>query len=294
MNGITHKQAKRYMLADLDGLLSESQRRDLETHLRDCEACRAESQSFSTLTSRLQSEFHSRWDVNDGPSKNVLKTIQSQTRRIIMSNRINLAFKALGGVAALLVLGLVINSVISLVSDNSSLANVFKTPPATLAIPAELNKETPTPEPSFFNLTVSEAENLSGFEIFEPTYLPANYTLGGVSYDAVTQRVTMQYVSQNSESSLFIYQQHGSTPHTPFIQENTTPVPVGNVEGEYIRGAWVYNSLNASTPVWDARADVCSLRWRDGEFSFSIEFLGGETAPPLSAAELVAIAESMK
>lgn len=127
MNGITHKQAKRYILADLDGLLSESQRRDLETHLRDCEACRVESRSFSTLTSRLQSEFHSRWDAQDGPSKKVITNVQSKTRRIIMSNRINLGLKALGGFAALVVLGFAISFVVPQLQKNSIAANETQT-----------------------------------------------------------------------------------------------------------------------------------------------------------------------
>lgn len=114
MNAITHRQAKRYLRADLDGLLNDSQRRALETHLAGCEACRAESQSLSSLTSRLQTELHARWDAQDGPSERVLKNIQLQSRRIIMSNRIKTTFNLLGGAVALLVVFLVLNSVISM------------------------------------------------------------------------------------------------------------------------------------------------------------------------------------
>ena len=48
MNGITHKQAQKYLRLELDGLLTDDQRRDLETHLSGCEACRLEAQAFST------------------------------------------------------------------------------------------------------------------------------------------------------------------------------------------------------------------------------------------------------
>lgn len=118
MNAITHRQAKRYMRADLDGLLNEAQRRALETHLAGCEACRAESQSLSSLTPRLQTEFRARWDAQDGPSERVLKNIQSQSRRIKMQKRMDAAFNLLGGAAALLVLFFVINSVISIFQKN--------------------------------------------------------------------------------------------------------------------------------------------------------------------------------
>lgn len=113
MNAITHRQAKRYLRADLDGLLDDPQRRALETHLAGCEACRAESQSLSLLTSRLQTEFRARWDAQDGSSERVLINIQSRSRRIIMSNRIKMGFNLLGGVVALLALFFVANWAIS-------------------------------------------------------------------------------------------------------------------------------------------------------------------------------------
>ena len=36
MKEITHNQARRYMQADLDGLLSDDQRLDLDAHLDSC------------------------------------------------------------------------------------------------------------------------------------------------------------------------------------------------------------------------------------------------------------------
>jgi len=96
MNGITHKQAKRHMRADLDGLLNAHQRLDLHTHLRECDACRAESESLASLTARLQSEFHNRWDKQNGPSTNVMANVHSQTRRIMVMNRINTGLRAMG------------------------------------------------------------------------------------------------------------------------------------------------------------------------------------------------------
>lgn len=120
MNGINHKQAKRHMHADMDGLLDTHQRRDLEAHLHDCEACRAESESLSTLTARLQSGFHARWDTQNGPSTNVMANVHSQTRRIIMLNRINVGLRTLAGIAALLIFGFVITSVVSQLRNTST------------------------------------------------------------------------------------------------------------------------------------------------------------------------------
>jgi Tol biopolymer transport system component len=119
MNGITHKQAKTYMHAELDGLLTDTQRRDLDAHLRECEGCRVESESLSMLTARLRSNFQARWDTQDGPSQNVLTSVLSRKRRIVMSNRINSGFKVFSGIAALLVLGFIINLVVSQLHDQS-------------------------------------------------------------------------------------------------------------------------------------------------------------------------------
>ncbi len=111
------------MLADLDELLSDTQRLDLETHLTGCEACQAESESLSTLTSRLQSEFHNRWDAHDGPSQNVLVNVHSQTRRIVMTNRINFGLRAVAGVVVLLILGFGLNALFSQLRDHSIAVN---------------------------------------------------------------------------------------------------------------------------------------------------------------------------
>jgi Tol biopolymer transport system component len=119
MNGITHKQAQRFMRAELDGLLADTQRRELDVHLRECEACRAESESLSTLPARLRSNFQGRWNTHDGPSQNVIANIHSQTRRIIMSNRIRFGLQTLAGIGALIVLGFVINFVFSQLRNTS-------------------------------------------------------------------------------------------------------------------------------------------------------------------------------
>jgi len=123
MNGITHKQAKRYMLADLDGRLTENQRRDLQTHLDSCPTCLSDSESFATLTTRLHTEFHSRWDTYDGPSTNVMNNIRAQSRRITMKKRFDLAFNIFGGAVTLLVVVFVISSIISQFQKKSAASN---------------------------------------------------------------------------------------------------------------------------------------------------------------------------
>jgi anti-sigma factor RsiW len=109
MTGINHKQAQRYLRAAADGLLRENQRALLDAHLRDCDFCRAEADELNALEARLKKNFQARWDANDGPSRNVMTTIQSRSRRIIMTNRIKTGLKTAAGIAALLVLIVFLN-----------------------------------------------------------------------------------------------------------------------------------------------------------------------------------------
>ena len=156
------------------------------------------------------------------------------------------------------------------------------------------DEEKPTPEPPAFSLSVFEAEKLAFFDVLEPSYLPAGYALEGVAYNPWTQKVAMKHVSQQGNGSLFIYQQRGDLLHYPSLRASTTSVPIGGKDGEFIQGAWIYDSPDTTTPTWDPRADSYALSWQQGEFVFSIHFIGGETITPLPLDDFVAIAESLK
>ena len=151
-----------------------------------------------------------------------------------------------------------------------------------------------TPKPLTFSLTTQQAKLLANFTVLEPSYLPAGYILEGMDYDPYTQKVGMKYISQQSEGILFIYQQRGDFVHDPAMQAYVTPVSIGNVEAEYVQGAWIYDTPATTTPRWDPSATFYSLTWQKGEVVFSIEFIGGETVTPPSLADFIAIAESLK
>jgi TolB protein len=119
MTGINHKQAQRYLRAAADGLLRDDQRALLDAHLRECASCRAEADELKALEARLKKNFQARWDANDGPSTNVMTTIQSRSRRIIMTNRINTGLKLIAGLVTLLVLGFLFNPVIRQLQEQS-------------------------------------------------------------------------------------------------------------------------------------------------------------------------------
>lgn len=123
------------MLADLDGLLADAGRLDLQTHLDSCPTCRADSESFATLTARLPTEFHGRWDAHDGPSTSVIANIRTQIRRIKMQKRMDFVFNLLAGVAAILVLGFALISIISQFAKTSTANGTQTSVPAS--VPAE-------------------------------------------------------------------------------------------------------------------------------------------------------------
>ena len=152
----------------------------------------------------------------------------------------------------------------------------------------------PTPKPLTFSLTAQQAKLLANFTVLEPSYLPVGYILEGMDYDPYTQKIAMKYISQQSEGALFIYQRRGDFVHDPAVQAYVTPVSIGDMEAEYIRGAWIYDTPETTIPRWDPSATFYSLTWQKGEIVFSIDFLGGETVTPLQLSEFVAIVESLK
>lgn len=151
-----------------------------------------------------------------------------------------------------------------------------------------------TPEPLTFSLTINEAETLAGFDVLEPSYVPAGYTLEGIAYDLQTQKVVMKYVSQENSGLLFINQQPGVFIYDPSTQANVTPVPIGNIEAKYVQGAWIYDKPETTTPRWDSSAAFYSLNWQKDSLTYSIDFIGGESVTPPLLSEFVAIAESLK
>ena len=167
---------------------------------------------------------------------------------------------------------------------------VFGFPPGDNDKPQEQS----TPKPLTFSLTTQQAKLLANFTVLEPSYLPVGYNLEGMDYDPYTQKIAMKYVSQQSEGILFVYQRRGDFMHDPVVQAYVTPVSIGDIEAEYVQGAWIYDTPETTIPRWDPSATFYSLTWQKGEVVFSIEFIGGETVTPPSLADFIAIAESLK
>ena len=113
MNGITHKQAINLINRRLDGLLNESQLLILEQHLRSCDSCRNYATEMALLPARLQNKFRLRWDGKPGPSQKVVEEVMTKARNIPMTNRISSGIKVFTGAAALVLMAVLVNFVIS-------------------------------------------------------------------------------------------------------------------------------------------------------------------------------------
>jgi hypothetical protein len=93
---------------------------------------------------------------------------------------------------------------------------------------------------------------------------------------------------------IIVNQKRGIFNLGPALHSYETPVSIGDVEGIFIRGAYISEATDGRAYTWDALGDVYTLSWQKDNMAYTISFLGGETIPPISLAELVAIAESMR
>ncbi|MFZ6031001.1 MAG: exosortase O [Chloroflexota bacterium] len=78
MREITHDQAREYLLAAADGLLSDPERTALQQHLRTCPACRAESEKLNGLQHALRQTLHRQWDAVSLPQAPLVTELPPQ------------------------------------------------------------------------------------------------------------------------------------------------------------------------------------------------------------------------
>ena len=64
MNEISHDQARRYILASIDGFLDAREEQMLQEHLHTCESCRKEADQLDKLGRNLEHTFHDHLGFN--------------------------------------------------------------------------------------------------------------------------------------------------------------------------------------------------------------------------------------
>jgi len=168
-------------------------------------------------------------------------------------------------------------------------------------------EETSSPA-EYFSLTISEAENLAGFNASVPAHLPEGYSLTGAIYNSERNAIVLNYNSDTPGQILRIlqrplseeYQQIGASAVVEIVQ-------IGSATGEYVTGAWTIpevESVLEETEIeqtismqatWDPEAEIQILRWDEDEMQFEIIFGGGNPSNRgyLTKADLLELAENM-
>jgi Tol biopolymer transport system component len=113
MNGITHKQAIKWIHRRMDGMLKGNEASQLDEHLASCESCRTFANEMGTLPVLLNEEFKDRWDINSGPSSQMAAQISAKARKFPIQRRFSSSMKLATGIAAIAVLAFAMNFIIS-------------------------------------------------------------------------------------------------------------------------------------------------------------------------------------
>ena len=157
--------------------------------------------------------------------------------------------------------------------------------------------ETSTPDPASIldaKLTVSEVEQLSGFHVLQPNWIPEGFTFSGASFDS-TRNITRVFY-QSVDTNGFVLKQEpfqttnecelcGEVGASAAVEE----VAIGKEKGEYVVGVW---QLTDSGAVWDNNPYLQTMRWQKDGMAFELMYMGSPEA--LQKADMISIAESSR
>jgi Tol biopolymer transport system component len=139
MNGVSHNRAIQLIDRRIDGILDEDQSAWLDQHLQSCNSCHSYAADMAGLSARLQNEFHRRWDGKSAPSQQVMERLMDEAQRVPGHSRIAAGTKMFAGAAALVLLGFLINFVVSQLRGTSEAGidtEAPGTPPIETSLPA--------------------------------------------------------------------------------------------------------------------------------------------------------------
>lgn len=157
-----------------------------------------------------------------------------------------------------------------------------------------------------FNLTISEAEGLAGFEMKTPAQTPSEFRLVGATYDELREAIILHHVTESGGLVLRISQQQLDSDYQGIGPETVVEmVEIGNHSGEFVTGGWLIPEVesgadatvasSAAQPVWDANVKLQTLRWADGEFLYEIIIAGSsEQSGYLDKDAMIALANRMQ
>jgi len=154
-----------------------------------------------------------------------------------------------------------------------------------------------TPDPASIldvHQTVDEVEQLAGYKVLQPAWLPDVLSLVGASYqpDHRIVRIFYRYIETNG--LVFTQEPFQTTDDCHLCgavgaSASVETVQIGLVSGEYVEGVW---NLTDKGPVWENNPFLKKMRWQENSVAFEILYMG----PPDSVTkdDLIAIAQSIK
>jgi len=157
---------------------------------------------------------------------------------------------------------------------------------------------TPTPKPTrpytpsskeFATFSIEEVEEMAGFDVLAPTYLPI-MQFYGANYDPETNIAYLFY-----DGYMLIMQEPISgTDDCDLCSEigataRITPVQIGDAEGGYVAGYWIWDNGNK---YWRSDPSMQRILWQSNDTVFAIIYDGHPSNIDMD--DLIAIAESLQ
>jgi dipeptidyl aminopeptidase/acylaminoacyl peptidase len=113
MTDISHEQARQFLLAAADNLLTDAGQAALRAHLAQCAECRAYAGELDALKSGLRAAFSNHWNHQGQSVRQLVPSVQAQSRRISMRYRFTTRARVLAEVVIVLALVITLNYIIA-------------------------------------------------------------------------------------------------------------------------------------------------------------------------------------
>ncbi len=144
------------------------------------------------------------------------------------------------------------------------------------------------------NLSVEEVEQLSGFDVKEPTWLPDQLTLVGATFDPPHSVVRIFYRLVETNGLVLKAEFYRTSETCALCNEigasaAVETVRIGDATGEFVPGVW---NLTEAGPIWVNDPYLKTLRWLTDGIAYELLYMG----PPdtLSRDDMLKIASSLQ
>lgn len=164
--------------------------------------------------------------------------------------------------------------------------------PGTFITPTPKDK---TEQGTFtYGLTISEAEELAKFTVLVPKNLPSGYRLTEVTFESQTRAVQQifKYFPYQSGEMFVLSQEPSQSSDSVGQSAQIEQIQVGDITVEAVNGSW-YSAAGSNQEEWINNAPVYTFRWQQDGFTFTLQFLVGDTFSPayLSKDDVQAVVE---